>query len=107
MRRQKAVDSRHGSAQRKTHQRKEFCRARQGVRPVGQSWQRETGKKLKCRRNILEYSAHSLFVLTPADENVAISEKMRREDSINGMASTAPVPSPSRRFKLRMGVSPM
>ena len=107
VRREDAIDSRIGSAQRQTHQRKKFRGAPQGVWPVSQPRQRQPGKKLKCRRNIMEDSVHSLFVLTPAEENVAISENICREDSITGMANTAPVPSPRRIFKLRIGVSPM
>ncbi len=45
----------------------------------------------------------AFFSDTPADENVAISARVRRPASTSEIPSAAPVPSPSRRFRSRSG----
>ena len=101
-----ALHSGRDQSDHKPYNRKELGSTRQRVALVGQSGNRNSGHELKRQQKLVYRFPHSA-ALTPADENVAISLNMLTAASINIMASTAPVPSPRRIPRFKMGSSPM
>src|SRR5262245_35772232 len=89
-----------------SHYGKEFGGTRQSARFVRQSGNGNARHELKCQQKLVYRFPHSA-PLTPADENVAISLNMRTAASISIMASTAPVPSPRRIPRFKIGIKPM
>src|SRR5260370_19441284 len=96
-----------------SHKRKELGGTRQRIGLESDRWHRNSREKLKRHHNLITqpanllYRIHSFTPLTPAEANVAISLYRHIADSMIGIASTAPVPSPSRMFSERIGFNPM